>query len=168
MHSGLSLPTSWRHTLQHMMQPYGHLLPASLGGLGLSQATGSAAYWAAWADTLTVLRERCPAFSDWAVCCFTDARGPTCPRTASEARMLLVAEGWTARPPDRPEGIAEPGEWRHGRQHSASRTRNLFFRDHVLLPSLPHLAAIPPCALASQARCMAPSHPNRPPHLAHR
>ena len=61
---------------------------------------------------------------------------------------LLVAEGWTDvpswelvvpgdRPPDRLEGIAEPGEWRHGWQHCASRTRNLFFRDHVLLPSLP-------------------------------
>ena len=34
------------------------------------------------------------------------------------------------------------------------------------------LAAIPPCALAlpgrSACRCMAPSHPKRPPHLAHR
>ena len=32
---------------------------ASLGGLGLSQATrtGPAAYWAAWADALGVLRE---------------------------------------------------------------------------------------------------------------
>ena len=120
------------------------LLAASLGGLGLSQATrtGPAANWAAWADAFSVLRERCPAFSDWAV------RGPACLRTASEARRLLVVEGWTdvpswelveqgARPPDRPDGIAEPGEWRHGWQHCASRTRNLFFRDHVLLPSLP-------------------------------
>ena len=42
------------------------LLPASLGGLGLLQATrtGPAAYWAGWADALAVLRERCPAFSD--------------------------------------------------------------------------------------------------------
>ena len=90
------------------------LLPASPGGRGLSQAmrTGPAAYWAAWAGGLGVLRERCPAFSDWAVRCLTDARGPTCLRTASEAR-------------------------RHGWQHCASRTRNLFFRDHVLLPSLP-------------------------------
>ncbi|CAE7256258.1 ccdc135 [Symbiodinium natans] len=39
------------------------LLPASLGGLGLSQATRTspAAYWAAWADALIVLRARCPA-----------------------------------------------------------------------------------------------------------
>ena len=96
---------------------------------------------------------RCPrcaprTFSEWAVRCLTDARGPACLRTASEARRLLVVEGWTdvpswelveqgARPPDRPDGIAEPGEWRHGWQHCASRTRNLFFRDHVLLPSLP-------------------------------
>ena len=76
------------------------LLPASLGGLGLSQATrtGPAAYWAAWADALSVLRERCPAFSDWAVRCLTDARGPACLGTASEARRLLVAEGWTDVP----------------------------------------------------------------------
>ena len=76
------------------------LLPASLGGLGLSQATrtGPAAYWAAGADALSVLRERCPAFSDWAVRCLTDARGPACLRTASEARRLLVVEGWTDVP----------------------------------------------------------------------
>ena len=38
------------------------LLRASLGGVGLSQATRAApaVYWAAWADALTVLRERCP------------------------------------------------------------------------------------------------------------
>ena len=110
------------------------LLPASLGGLGLSQATrtGPAAYWAAWADALGL---------------GPLPRGPACLRTASEARRLVV-EGWTdvpswelveqgTRPPDRPDGIAEPGEWRHWWQHCASRTRNLFFRDHVLLPSLP-------------------------------
>ena len=88
----------------------------------------------AGADALTVLRERCPAFLDWAVRCLTDARGPACLRTASEARRL----------PDRPHGIAEPGEWRHGWQHCASRTRNLFFREHrALLRSQagPHAAA---------------------------
>ena len=61
---------------------------------------------------------------------------------------LLVVGGWAdvpswelveqgARPPDRPDAIAEPGEWRHGWQHCASRARSLFFCGHVLLPSLP-------------------------------
>ena len=45
------------------------LLPASLGGLGLTQATRAAhaAYWAAWADSLAVSEARCPRFAAWAV-----------------------------------------------------------------------------------------------------
>ena len=37
-------------------------LPASLGGLGLMHAErlSPAAYWAAWADALPVLQQRCP------------------------------------------------------------------------------------------------------------
>ena len=104
----------------------------------------------------------------------TDARGPACLRTASEARRLLVAEGWTdvpswervvqgARPADRPDGIAEPGAVR--RAHG-----DLFF--HVLLPSLlpSHRALLRslPSQGRSACRCMAPSHPKRLPHLAHR
>ena len=68
-------------------------------------------------------------------------------QAASEARSLLEPEGWAdvplwelvvqgVSPPDRQEGTAEPGEWRHGWQHCASRTRSAFFRDSVLLPSL--------------------------------
>ena len=111
----------------------------------------AAAYRAAWADALTVLRERCPAFAQWAARCLTDEQGPACLQAASEARSLLEAEGWAdvpswelvvqgASPPDRQEGTAEPGEWRHGWQHCASRTRNAFFRDSVLLPG-----CCPPC-----------------------
>ena len=45
------------------------LLPAHLGGLGLAQAvrTSPAAYWGAWADGLSVLQTRCPAFAEWVV-----------------------------------------------------------------------------------------------------
>ena len=86
------------------------LFPASLGGRTVAGHAHRPS-GAGWADALTVLRERCPAFSDWAVRCLTDARGPACLRTASEARRLLVAEGgpdvpsWElvvqgARPPD--------------------------------------------------------------------
>ena len=136
MHSGLFLPTFSRHTLQHVMQPYGEPFklawaplrrtrhaplgtspcsrPASASWDYRRAGTGPAAYWAAWADARSVLRERCPAFSDWAVHCL----------------RLLVVEGWTdvpswelveqgARPPDRkvareavgPEGHVVPQQW---------------------------------------------------------
>ena len=83
-----------------------------------SQGNSPAAYWAAWADALTVLRERCPAFAQCAARCLTDGHGPPCLQAASEARSLLEAERWAnvpswelvvqgAGPPDRQEGTAE-------------------------------------------------------------
>ena len=42
------------------------LLPARMGGLGISSAVQNmaAAYWAAWADTLPVLHEEAPLITD--------------------------------------------------------------------------------------------------------
>ena len=124
-------------------------LPAALGGLGLQSATRSApaAYWAAWADALLVMGARLPVFA--AHCVETLQRGGAemaCLRHAADARTLLLTEGWEACPTwqdvagnQRPEPAAEPqlGDWPHGWQQHASRTRNLYFRDRVLLPSLP-------------------------------
>ena len=119
--------------------------------MGLAQAvrTAPAAYWAAWADALPVLAARSPAFAAWTVRALSGEHTPACLRATEESRSLLVAEGWSEPPawdelargaaPRAAEADAdiELGEWRHGWQRHASRTRNLFFRDHVLLPSLP-------------------------------
>ena len=125
------------------------LLPASLGGLGLTQATRAApaAYWAAWADSLAVFEARCPRFAAWAVAALQDGTGPACQRAAEAGRQLLLNEGWVdvptwsrvargARPPGPEPDATEPGGRVHGWQFHASRTRNRFFRDRVLLPSL--------------------------------
>ena len=125
------------------------LLPASLGGLGLTQATRAApaAYWAAWADSLAVFEARCPRFAAWAVAALQDGTGPACLRAAEAGRQLLLNEGWVdvptwsrvargARPPGPEPDATEPGGRVHGWQFHASRTRNRFFRDRVLLPSL--------------------------------
>ena len=87
-----------------------------------------------------------PAFAHWTVRALSGEHTPACLRAAEESRSLLVAEGWS-EPDELARGAApraaeadadiELGEWRHGWQRHASRTRNLFFRDHVLLPSLP-------------------------------
>ena len=78
------------------------LLPARSGGLGLQCAvrTAPAAYWAAWADALPVLRARRP---DAAARCLAElAAGPAaaaaCLRAAAEAGCVLDDAGWQGRP----------------------------------------------------------------------
>ena len=41
-------------------------LPLRFGGLGLrsAQRTGAAAYWASWADTLAMMKARCPQLAE--------------------------------------------------------------------------------------------------------
>ena len=66
-------------------------------------------------------------------------------RAAADSRELLQAEGWEACPSWRailqgarpvPPKHAGPGDWPHGWQFYASRTRNQYFRDIVLLPTM--------------------------------
>ena len=64
-----------------------------------------------------------------------------------DGRAYLGERRGSGRPPTRPTC-----EWRHGWQHFASLTRNLLFRDHVLLPSLPPLQAIPCDSRPKQCR----------------
>ena len=131
------------------------LLPASLGGLGLSQATRTApaAYWA-WADALTMLREWCPAFTDWAVHSLADAHGPACLRTASAVhgkagRTCLTGSSWR-----------RIGEWRHGWQHCdvlgtfSSATTCCCLRT-PLLGFRPSPAHTPHSSTPSGSRCVA-------------
>ena len=121
------------------------------GRVWLAQAvrTAPAAYWAAWADALPVLAACSPAFAARAPSGEHVSGASACLRAAAERRSLLVAEGWSEPPawdelargaaPRAAEADAdiELGEWRPGWQRQASGTRDLFFRDHVLLPSLP-------------------------------
>ena len=104
-------------------------LPFRLGGLSLRSAcrTAGAAYWAAWADALPVLRRRCPesAADILAQLSLPGTERANCLRAANEQAAVLDAEGFVSRPawqalfdgarppPTQREGI-EPGEWPHG------------------------------------------------------
>ena len=104
-------------------------------------------YWAAWMDALPVIRSRFPEAAAHSLTAL-EAGGGTIPclREAAAARTLLIDEGWDqcpkwrvaydgARPP-RPSD-AGPGDWPHGWQHHETWTRNLHYRECVLLPALP-------------------------------
>ena len=86
--------------------------------------------------------------SPWTLRALSGEHAPVCLREAANGRSLLVAEGWSeppawdelahgATPRAEDDADIELGEWRHGWQRRASRTRNLFFRDNVLLHSMP-------------------------------
>ena len=123
--------------------------PATQDGLGLQSAmrTAPAAYWGAWADTLGYWHVRQPRLA--AACVQALERGGAgrpALSAAHAAANLLRSEGWQecptwatllstpcAAPRAREAG---PGDWPHGWQFHASRTRSLYFRDRVLLPSL--------------------------------
>ena len=81
-----------------------------------------------------------------------------CLSEAAAAKNLLQTEGWEAcsggraayegARPQQPD--AGPGEWPHGWQFHATRTRNLHYHDRVLLPALqPSSRAL----LRSQGQC---------------
>ena len=118
-------------------------VPAIHGGLGLQSAerTAPAAYWAAWMGTLPVIRSRLPQ-SAASKLSSKEIGGPaSCLREAAAARnrqlgpLPHVAHRLRWRPPTTPTD-AGPGDWPHDWQHHATRTRNLYCRDRVLLPSL--------------------------------
>jgi len=132
-------------------------LPGKLGGLGLRAATRTspAAYWAAWADTLEVLKERRPAEAAAILAQLEREGGPeaACLREAHEAAARLDEEGfaeagagprpqWRALfagerppPPVAPED-SEPGQWNHGWQYYASSTRETYYKEHQVFPAL--------------------------------
>ena len=115
-------------------------LPAALGGLGPQSATRSAP--AASGGFLGSLGKRLGSHGGQAsgFCGALHRNTPTrrgrhgCLRQAADARTLLLK-----KKPQRPDPAAEPqlGDWPHRWQQHASRTRNLYFRDRVPLPSLP-------------------------------
>ena len=107
-------------------------------------AQSPAAYWAGLADALPVIHARLPEFAEH----YRDALercGAEAPslRAAAEARELLQTEGWCpgwreilqgARPA--PPEHTGPGDWPHGWQFHASRTRNQHLRDSLMLPAM--------------------------------
>ena len=167
MHSGLSLPTSSRHSRQHMMQPCG--APCRLAWappqrtrhapLGTSPSSRPAlADWdcrrpRAPAQRLTgragPMPSPCSANGPWPFRIGLSAASLTLvgqpayeqPLNTAACLWLNVPSGssWCREPARLTDvkGSPSPVNGGMGWQHCASRTRNLFFRDHVLLPSLP-------------------------------
>ena len=120
-----------------------------------AERTSPAAYWASWADALEVIRQRRPNEAAAFLADLENAEGARAPclREVQTAADLLDREGFAqagtgarpswrelfegARPPaqeDRRE--SEPGEWIHGWQFYASSTRETFYREHHLMPSM--------------------------------
>ena len=125
-------------------------LPGRLGGLGLTSArlTSPAAYWAAWADALEVLRQRRPVETLRLVAELergAQAAAP-CLQEAAAAATLLEEEGlarptWMelangARPPQPDPEEADWGEWPHGWQYWAARARTNTLLTAQVLPRL--------------------------------
>ena len=149
----------WR-TLQHLLaEPDAEgegwdaarslaFLPTVLGGLGLccAERVRTAAYWAAWADALPVMRQRRP---DAAARCArelsaADAAAAPSLRAAAAAGAALEEEGWTERPdwsnllegapPPAPalDEPAETGDWLRGWQRPAARILNTSYCERLL------------------------------------
>ena len=164
-------------------------LPTQLGGLGLvaAERTAPAAYWAAWADALPVLRQR---YSDAAARCVRelavgDEAAAPCLRAAAAAATHLHSHGWTACPtwhalfhalqPDAASAdLSGPGLGPGGWQRQASLVLDQSFRESELLPALSPASR---AMLRSQAGPQAaawltaiPSEPGTtlPPHFMHR
>ena len=121
-------------------------LPLRMGGLGLRSAvrTSNSAYWASWADSLPMVRERHPGVADMIV--DTPESDPATPIffTVVEAvRAIQVANfeppSWAslshgARTPPREPDEFEPGCSRRGWQHEAASRTETVHRDTWIMP----------------------------------
>ena len=156
-HTGAQLLSSTAASLDRTY-PYARQiagLPTHLGGLGLLPATrtAAAAYWAGWADALAVLQQRRPHETNEIVATLNaEVRWRAhCLDELLDAAHLLTSEGFTQRPTwtelaagRRPppqgrsgqEASREPGEWAHGWQFYASRTRSTYRRETHIMPQL--------------------------------
>ena len=123
-------------------------LPCRLGGCGLRCAsrTAPAAYWAAWADVLPTLRERFPLLTAGYVAELeVQVRNRQCLNELLQARDTLLQEGFEApgfialaegAKPEQPrQEELDPGEWRHGWQYFASKTREEHFLENFVRPA---------------------------------
>lgn len=134
-------------------------LPAHQGGLGLLHAEriAPAAYWAAWADALPLLRRRCPEVAARCVAELVAGDSPAHSLAeASAAAAHLQAEGWRDCPawpdllvagPPPATAEAEPATWHHGWQRPAALVLHQSYRAQLLAASVPSSQAM----LRSQA-----------------
>ena len=108
-------------------------LPLAMGGLGLRSAerTRWPAYWASWADTLPMIRERHPEMADLIVYHLEGGASSPCLGSACRAATTLngvdgfEVPSWSAvtagqRPPIMEVEDREPGVPRQGWQHAAA------------------------------------------------
>ena len=120
-------------------------LPMRLGGLGIRSAARMApsAYWASWADALSMISGRLPGLADSIVENLVSGlvdRG--CLAELQSAADSLTRSGFVAQPgwralragavPPHP-GTHEPGEWQHGWQYHASSSLEHHFQETVIL-----------------------------------
>ena len=119
--------------------------PLRLGGLGIRSAERMppGAFWASWADALSIISSRLPDLAEFIVedlCNGVADRG--CLAELLSAADSLNRSGFVARldwralraggRPRIPESH-EPGEWQHGWQYHASSSPGYHFRETVLL-----------------------------------
>ena len=113
-------------------------LPLSMGGVGLRSAvrTSVPAFWASWADSISMIQERHPAVAGMIIEALE--LGPQTPTLAAVAESAAEVAGvqgfeppsWRelahgARPPLREPDENEPGGMRRGWQHEAASHREL-------------------------------------------
>ena len=115
-------------------QAVGHQLaslPMRMGGLGSRSAvrTSPAAFWASWADALSMIQTRLPEIADAAMRQMEAREATGC---LAELQEFVGRPQWAdLRPP--PSTVAEPGEWQHGWQYYASSSLEHHFRETVVL-----------------------------------
>ena len=127
------------HDIAQAAQPTScRTLAVTTLGLFAAGRVSPAAYWAAWADALPVLRQRYPEAAARLVQELEGEPAAPCLRAAAEAARQITAEGWTSRPEwascargaDAPAaegelGLGNPGWQRHAVLIVAARRRKV-------------------------------------------
>ena len=118
-------------------------LPMRMGGLGLRSAvrTSPAAFWASWADSLSMIQTRLPEIADAVIRQMVAREATGCLAKLQESTRVLDLSGFVGRPQwadlrdgvrPPPTTVAEPGEWQHGWQYYASSSLEHHFRETVV------------------------------------
>ena len=124
-------------------------IPLCLGGLGLRSATRTrhSAFWASWADSLSMIKARHPVVAERIIGSLNNARpaGPCIRSAVLAAFQLMGIEGfevpsWEAladglRTNSREPEDTEPGGFKHGWQHEAASRVERHHRDHMVMPT---------------------------------
>ena len=149
-------------------------LTMRMGGLGLRSASrmAPAAYWASWADALSMIQGRLPEIAETVTEQLYAAEAGGCLGELQSAATVLDRSGFVGRPHwdnlragvrPPPENGAELGEWQHGWQYCASSSLESHFRETVVLPqsSAAHQAHLRshsgPGGQCSAVRCSPPA-----------